>query len=424
MKMTLKLKTWLATLAVGFTALMAQAGTVAYIHGDVAENGNIPSGSAPAFHPMLLNDTGNRGMSEYAAMVRGEGHTIQQFYDRNTTLNAAFLNRFDAIVFGLHQKVWSNGERNALNTWIESGGGILMYSDSAAGGSFRRVGIANQTGQRAVNSILSRYGMQVGVDIGGGIVAYRPANVSGNPIVANGPIFEAEGVSPVAVDRNAGVQILYPFSDNFKVSGRNGLRANTLGITINNPLYAAMALRTVRSGKVMAQFDRQPMWNNGEGSSIRRRDNLEIQRRVINFLVGEGSTNPPSGSGFRAGITISLRGNNGFYVSSEDARRPMTCNRDRVGGWERFLVGNGPNGTFTFKNRNRFVSSEDGRTFINCNRDNAGPWERFTVQVNGNQISIKGSNNRYISRERPTGSMTCNRTAARSWETFTWRVEN
>jgi hypothetical protein len=34
--------------------------------------------------------------------------------------------------------------------------------------------------------------------------------------------------------------------------------------------------------------------------------------------------------------TISLRGNNGNYVSSENGEEPMTCTRATPGGWERF----------------------------------------------------------------------------------------
>ena len=32
-------------------------------------------------------------------------------------------------------------------------------------------------------------------------------------------------------------------------------------------------------------FDRQAMWNDGSGSSINKRDNQEILRRLLNFLA-------------------------------------------------------------------------------------------------------------------------------------------
>jgi len=405
----------------GAIAMHATAGSVAYIHGDVAGNGTIPSGSAAPFHQMLLTDTGARGTSRYAAAVRSQGHTINQHYDRATNLNRSFLDQFDVVVFGLHQKIWSNSEKNALDGWLRDGGSILIYSDSAAGGDFRSVGLTNNTGQRAVNNLITQYGMQVTVDLAGGTRAYRPVRNSSNPIIQGQPIFEGEGVSPVAVDRNAGVEILYPFEDSFKVSGSNNINIRTQGITINNPRYAALALQNVGNGKVMAQFDRQPMWNNGEGSSIQRRDNLTIQTRIINFLVGSGNT---PGGGFRAGITISLEGNNGRFVSSENGARPMNCNRNSVGAWERFVVENGPNGTFTLKgNNNQFVSSENGARSMNCNRNAVGAWERFTVTVTGNQLTLQGNNGRFVSSENGARSMNCNRNSVGAWERFTWRIE-
>lgn len=147
---------------------------VAYIHGDIAADGSIPSGGSVPFHQMLLTDTGNRGCSQFREMVEAQGYTIASYYDQATTLNADFLANLDVVIFGLHQKVWSRPEQAALNTWIRAGGGILMYSDSAAGGSFQQVGIHNATGQTAVNSILRSYGMEVTVDQGGGFAPTVP----------------------------------------------------------------------------------------------------------------------------------------------------------------------------------------------------------------------------------------------------------
>jgi hypothetical protein len=37
--------------------------------------------------------------------------------------------------------------------------------------------------------------------------------------------------------------------------------------------------------------------------------------------------------------TISLRGNNGLYVSSENGEQAMTCTRTSIQGWEKFSYG-------------------------------------------------------------------------------------
>lgn len=135
--------------------LAAGAKEVAYVYGHISAAGVVDGN--PPFHQMLLTDTGDRGCSEFKAVVEGEGYSISSYRDTSITLDAAFLEPLNVIVFSLHQKVWTAPEKAALDAWIRDGGGILMYSDSAAGGSWQQVGIQNQRGQTAVNSILTAY---------------------------------------------------------------------------------------------------------------------------------------------------------------------------------------------------------------------------------------------------------------------------
>ncbi|MDF7808856.1 malectin [Pontiellaceae bacterium B12219] len=258
--------------------------SVAYIHGDISENGTMPSGTAPAYDQMLLSDSGNTGCSQFKNMVEDQGYTISQHYDQTTSLDASFLNAFDVIIFGLHQKIWSENEKNALHEWILSGGGILMYSDSAAGGKYNVVGIRNPTGQSAVNNILSRYGMQVTVDQGGGIRAYTSPAHSPNPIVWDQPVFEGEGVSPVAIDPAGNAEALIPLNNAHRISGSD-LSIDARNVTISNPEWAVMGHTAVGKGHVIAIFDRQPVWNNGPGSDINEEDNKEILRRIVRYLA-------------------------------------------------------------------------------------------------------------------------------------------
>lgn len=264
------------------------AQSIAYIHGDVSSRGAIPSGSASAFDQMLITDTGDRGMSEFRGIAVSRGYTMSQHYDQNTTLTRSFLSNFDLVVFGLHQKRWSFAERTALHRWIRRGGSIWVYNDSAAGGSFMNVGLGNRTGQRAINPLIRRYGMEVAVDQAGGTVAVQsPQGASQrHPIVSPGGVFEGEGVSPVAVSRTSNVRVVIPYNSNALVSGRI-VSVSNVGRTINNPVFAAMAVVRVRDGFVLATFDRQPMWNNGGGSNITQRDNERILRRAMRFLVGD-----------------------------------------------------------------------------------------------------------------------------------------
>ncbi|MDX1679881.1 MAG: malectin domain-containing carbohydrate-binding protein, partial [Akkermansiaceae bacterium] len=264
-----------------------QQRSIAYIHGDVSEDGSIPSGSDPAYDQMLLTDSGPTGLSEFKAMVEAEGYTITQHYDAETTLNAEFLNQFDVIVFGLHQKLWSAAEKTALDAWLREGGGALFYSDSAAGGKWSIVGAQNPVGQSAVNNVISAYGMEVLVDQADGVKAYRSGPDATHPVVFDRPILEGEGVSPLAVDPASDVEILIPYVDDpdYKVSG-NATTQHTQNITISNPQYAALATVGIGNGRLMAMFDRQPMWNDGPGSDIDMRDNRTILMRVVDYLAG------------------------------------------------------------------------------------------------------------------------------------------
>ncbi|MEM7391242.1 MAG: DUF4350 domain-containing protein [Verrucomicrobiota bacterium] len=285
----IRLALWISCLFAANASAMKQ---VAYIYGDVAGDGTIPSGAAAAYDPMLLTDTGATGCSEFRALIEGQGYVITQHYDQVTTLDAAFLEPFDVVVFGLHQKIWSGAEQTALDTWIRAGGGILMYNDSAAGGHFGTVGIGNTTGQQAVNSILSAYGMEVTVDQGGGTRAYTSDPDTCHPVIWDQPVFEGEGVSPVAVDESSGARVLIPLEEAYKVSGGTMTVDPDPAITIMNPRWAVLAHQTVGEGNVMAIFDRQPLWNNGPGSDIDEEDNREVLRRIVRYLARDYGNSP------------------------------------------------------------------------------------------------------------------------------------
>ncbi|MEM1221404.1 MAG: malectin domain-containing carbohydrate-binding protein [Verrucomicrobiota bacterium] len=258
--------------------------SVAYIYGDVAADGTIPSGSAEPYDQMLLDDTSSEGLSMFKTLVEDQGYSIDQYYDATLTFDQSFLNQYNVIIFGLHQRVWTQAEQQLLDNWIRNGGGILMYSDSAAGGRFNLVGVDNPTGQNAVNSILSNYGMEVTVDQGQGTRSYQASTSTTNPIVFGGLVFEGEGISPIAVDPNGIAEVLIPLDPANLVNGGN-LSINDSGITIQDPEWAVIAEAKVGLGYVLAIFDRQPIWNSGVGSNIQEEDNEEILRRIVRYLA-------------------------------------------------------------------------------------------------------------------------------------------
>lgn len=292
MRLITQTRAYLTALVLLSISLSVSAQQIGYIHGDVAANGDTPSGSAAPYDQMLLTDSGNNGMSQFKSMVENEGFDISQHYDAQTSLTTEFLSQFDAIIFGLHQKVWSDSEKNNLDAWIRAGGSMMIYSDSASGGRFNIVGAQNPVGQTATNNLISQYGFEVTVDQANGTKAYRAGPNPTHPIVQGRPVFEGEGVSPVAVDPNSDVQILIPYenNNNYRVSGNADIN-RLQNLTIANPSFAALALKPLGEGNIVVSFDRQPMWNNGPGSNIGQRDNEEILRRIVNFLVEDSEPN-------------------------------------------------------------------------------------------------------------------------------------
>ncbi len=289
--MTIKiiLKSPAVVLALLTLSLTVEAANVAYIHGDVAADGTVPSGNAAPYDQMLLTDAGPTGLSRFKALVEGEGHTIGQFYDQNTTLNSTFLQDIDVVIFGLHQKIWNSAEKADLDAWLSAGGGMLIYSDSASGGRFNIVGAQNPVGQSVTNNLIARYEMQVTVDQADGTTSHAATDSASINAIRNRRL-EGEGVSPVAIAaNNSSVEILIPYDRSVRK------RQN---LTIQNPVFAALALRPVGQGHIAVMFDRQPMWNAGPGSDIQQEDNEFILRTMVNFLAQRpsdlGPVIPPS----------------------------------------------------------------------------------------------------------------------------------
>jgi len=267
---------------------IAEAGSIAYIHGRVANNGVVLSeGVGEPYDQMLITDSGPTGLTRFRTLVEGQGHTIQQFRDQGLNFSSAFVDQFDVIIFGLHQRIWSAADKQVLDQWLQAGGGMLIYSDSASGGFFQEVGAQNPVGQTVTNNLIATYGMQVTVDQADGVTV-QTANQNTSISGINGLLLEGEGVSPVAIAPNdSSIEVLVPYSRN-----RNPEVRHQQNLTINPRIFASLALKSIGQGHIIAMFDRQPMWNNGIGSNIQRRDNNEILREVINFLALPASSSP------------------------------------------------------------------------------------------------------------------------------------
>ena len=132
-------------------------------------------------------------------------------------------------------------------------------------------------------------------------------------------------------------------------------------------------------------------------------------------------TSTPNNPGNQApiGQVITLKGNNGFYVSSENGTKAMTCTRTTPQAWEQFTVIDAGGGKISLRSMDKYVSSENGTKAITCNRATPQGWEVFDWIVNTDgTISLRGNNGFYVSSENGEEAMTCNRATISGWEKF------
>ena len=121
------------------------------------------------------------------------------------------------------------------------------------------------------------------------------------------------------------------------------------------------------------------------------------------------------------GETISLQGNNGMYVSSENGTKAMICDRASVGSWEKFTIVDAGSGKIALQGNNgKYVT--DGSPMW-CNASTISNATKFTwTDAGGSKIALKGNNNNFASSENGTKSMNCNRSTIGNWEKFDWNI--
>lgn len=139
---------------------------------------------------------------------------------------------------------------------------------------------------------------------------------------------------------------------------------------------------------------------------------------LVDYVHVYSMTNT-GGGGAPIGQTITLKGNNGMYVSGENGTQAMNCNRPTAQAWEQFLVVDAGGGKVALQSMSKYVSSENGTQAMTCNRASFQGWETFTWINNADgTVSLQGSNGMYVSSENGAQAMTCTRPTAQAWESF------
>jgi len=157
-------------------------------------------------------------------------------------------------------------------------------------------------------------------------------------------------------------------------------------------------------------------WNNYPGSVDCPAAKLDEIYQVLDgkrsLRVGSLSTDL-----FASGNVLYLKGGkNNKYCADEG--NTIKCNRNGIGGWEKFKIIKNNDNTYSFKGgKNNKYCADEGNT-IKCNRNGIGGWEKFKIiKNNDNTYSFKGGkNNKYCADEG--NKIICDRSAIGSWEKF------
>ncbi|NHA06202.1 glucan endo-1,6-beta-glucosidase [Mucilaginibacter sp. HC2] len=134
---------------------------------------------------------------------------------------------------------------------------------------------------------------------------------------------------------------------------------------------------------------------------------------------GTQSSGGGTGTGAPIGSTVTLKGFNNQYVSSENGTQAMNCNRPTASAWETFTVVDAGGGKIALQAMGKYVSSENGTQAITCNRTSISDTEKFDwILTADGKVTLRGNNSKFISSENGTQAMTCTRATASGWEAF------
>lgn len=285
---------------------------VLYLYGYIDEAGRRPGDAGyngRPFHPMRLDNVSPgmpgdrdeaRGMSEFRTALQEAGFTVDQRLDSEFTFSAASLAPYKVVILGSNNRRFNrstNGvtEAQAVRTWVEAGGGLIAWSDSAFGGDWQIVGVGNSTGAVSNNDLTAQFGMTFlrdnGVDHSGpaektpghGIHTWEEPHFLNmfrtDGFLPEGIVIYGEGVSYVRIDPARGAKML--------ARPQNGaLRVDAADGQYLPERDAAVAVNEVGRGRVVGFFDRNTFWNGGEGTNIFEVDNRLFAQFMVMWAAG------------------------------------------------------------------------------------------------------------------------------------------
>jgi len=101
-----------------------------------------------------------------------------------------------------------------------------------------------------------------------------------------------------------------------------------------------------------------------------------------------------------------------------DEGNTIKCDRNRVQGWEKFVIEDAGSGKFALRGgKDKKYCTDEGNT-IKCNRNRIQGWEKFAIEdQGGGWVALRGGkHNKYCADEG--NKIKCNRNHIQGWEKF------
>ena len=233
---------------------------------------------------------GNHGWGELRRLLQDNGFDVDQIEEplesnapSGLTSGAGInfrnvnLNRYDVLVFGSNNAVYSQDSIDEIEDYIRAGGGAIFISDANFGSDWADASNSDQ-------QFLDRFGLIVNQD-NGRYVIDRDEFVRPNDDIFNGvDAIDGEGVTPFRIGNlTSGVDAEILARAEGQTTDNNGNGGSNRGTTRNtNSGDAAVLFATADEGRIICHFDRNTFFNNnGAGTNLNRFDN---DRYAVNMF--------------------------------------------------------------------------------------------------------------------------------------------
>jgi len=329
----------------------------------------------------------------FVEILRGNKNAVYRF---NVSVNDGF--RYSDTWSTSNHTIWVNAVRHDPATF-NLGDGIYIYNNTVVINKPYTSGVTqtsvtiDATNVNVFNNIFTS--TNGGVKVGGHVSILK--DEVGNVFSMKNNLFYGNiGTDFIAEDSN-------PFSGNPKFTGtgtyqdayviKDGSPALNKGITKQGP-------------KIPDAFT-------NVFSHVPSFPNVDIYGNPVDLSSGKPNVGACNLKFTASLVSFKNVGSNN-YMSSADANK-LQCNTTTVGATEKFEIIDNTDGTVSLKGSNdKYVSSENGTKEMTCTRSAISAWEKFTmVDLGSNVYALKGNNGLYV-----RNNMLCTATTTGDWQKF------